>query len=212
VILLQKIKAAQVRAERELGEDRADAVVVLGARVLPDRPTLELKARLDHACHLWRLQPGRKLMVSGGGIGLEDEVRVMTLYLLHQGIPAPSILACQPGNTTWQSLCSLSRLQHRYGMKRFIIVSSGYHAGRIKWITQRLNLEATICAPSSTPETRDPATLRSQRRREWFAWHWIRCVVAVRAGNVLVNGRRPSWAVVAKDQAASTTANPPDQG
>ena len=224
VIPLQRIKAAQVRAERNPAVDgvdaldgvdgvaEIDAVVVLGARVLPDRPTLELKARLDHACRLWRLQPARKLMVSGGGIGLEDEVRVMTRYLLRQGIPAPSILACQPGNTTWQSLCSLSRLKQRYGMRRFIIVSSGYHAARIQWITQRLKLQATVSAPPSTPETSDPATLRSQRWREWFAWQWLRCVVAVRAGIARVNGQQPAWAEAATDRAAATAANPPGRG
>ncbi len=212
MIPLQHIKAAQVRAECEPGVACADAIVVLGARVLPDRPTLELKARLDHACALWRLEPSRKLIVSGGGSGPVDEVRVMTRYLLQQGIPGRSILACQPGNTTWESLCSLSRLQQRYSMYVFIVVSSGYHAARIHWISRRLHLQTTVCAPPSTPETSNPATLRSQRWRECIAWQWIRCVVAVHTGIARANGQRPAWAVAATGRATATAANRPRQG
>lgn len=212
MITLQQIRAAQWRAENESGMGCANAIVVLDARVLPDRPTWELKARLDYACELWGVQPGRTLMVSGGGIGLQDEVRVMTRYLLNQGIPAPRILTCQPGNTTWKSLCSLSRLQQRYGMHRFIVVSSGYHAARINWIARQLSLEVTVCAPRSTPETRDPTTLRRQHRREFIAWQWIQWVVAVRSGIARVNGLRQAWGLTATDPANATATNPPTQG
>ena len=190
--MFHQIKSAQWQAEREHGVGCVDAVLMLGARVLPDRPTLELKARLDHACDLWRAQPDIKLMVSGGGIGPMDEVRVMTRYLLSRGIPAPSILGCEPGNTTWESLCSLARLKQRYEMQRFIVVSSGYHAARIGWIAQQLQLEVTVYAPPSTPESRDPATLRRQHWREFIAWLWIRWVVAIRSGIARVTGQPPT--------------------
>ncbi len=212
MIALRQIKAAQLQAEHEVGMGYADAVVVLGARVLPDRPTLELKARLDHACSLWRIHADSKLFVSGGGMGWQDEVRVMTRYLLNKGIPAPSILACQPGATTWQSLCSLASLGQRYGMQKFIVVSSGYHAARIRWIAQQLRLEITISAPSSTPVTRNSAALHKQQWREVIAWLWIRCVVAFRSGIARVSGQRPAWEWTSTDQAVQIATNPLELG
>jgi vancomycin permeability regulator SanA len=183
-MLLNRIRAAQRQAEDQASIGPADALVVLGARVLPDRPTRELQARLDHACRLWHSHDIGVVMVSGGGVGLKDEVLVMTRYLLAQGIPARCILPCQPGNNTWQSLRSLAQLQHRYGMQRFILVSSGYHAARLLWIAAHFRLTVQVSAPTSTPETLHPATLRRQQWREFIALWQTRIGVAIRAGNV----------------------------
>lgn len=206
------IRAAQLKAERHTCIGSADAVLVLGARVLPDRPTLELRARLDHACQLWRSQPIGVIMVSGGGVGPQDEVRVMTRYLLSCGIPAPSILACEPGNNTWQSLQSLAQLQQRYGMQRFIVVSSGYHAARISWMAKQLKLTVCVSAPPSSPETTHLATLRRQQWREFIALLWIRIGVAIRVGSARAGDPPQAWAKAVTGRTAAITANPPGKG
>jgi vancomycin permeability regulator SanA len=175
---------------------QADAVVVLGAMVLPQRPCRELQARLDHAIRLWREQCAPLLMVSGGGQGIRDEIRVMTRYLLDQRVPGPCILPCAPGRNTWESLCSLQRLQQRYGMRRFVLVSSGYHAARMTWIANQLALEVVVSAPPWTPETEHWQTLQRQRLRELIAWERLRLWLAIRARISPAIARPPAVAEV----------------
>lgn len=209
---LHGIESAQRAAERQGLTASADAALVLGARVRPDRPSLELKARLDYACELWRAHCVSAILVSGGDVGRDDEIAVMTRYLIQQGIPGPVILACTPGNNTWQSLASVQRLQKRYGMKQLIIVSSGYHAARINWIARHLHLSAKVCAPSSTPETRHPATLRKQQWREFIALIWTRIAVAIHARSVHADDPPQAETRAAGVQATGPAANQPTQG
>ena len=108
---LQSICRAQAAAQQSDFRIRADAALVLGASVFPHRPCQELQARLDHALQLWRHQCVPVVMVSGGGSGLQDEMMVMTRYLLSCGLPGRCILPCAPGDNTFQSLCSLADLQ-----------------------------------------------------------------------------------------------------
>lgn len=178
---LSAITQTEWAARKTCPAFHADAVVVLGAMVLPQRPSRELQARLDHAIQLWREQRAPVFMVSGGGRGVRDEIRVMTRYLLDQGVPGPCILPCGPGRNTWESLCSLQRLQQRYGMCRFVVVSSGYHAARIAWISKQLGLEVVVSAPRWTPESQHKLTLQRQRLRELIAWQRLRLWQAVRA-------------------------------
>lgn len=194
--VLGTIAQAELAAQRACLAIRADAIVVLGAMVLPQRPCLELQARLDHAIQLWREDRAPILMVSGGGQGMRDEIRGMTRYLLDQGVPGRCILPCAPGQNTWESLCSLQRLQHRYGMRRFVVVSSGYHAARIAWIAQQLRLDVVVSAPRWTPETQHRPTLQRQRLREFIAWQWLRLGLAVGAKSAPASVRSPAVAAV----------------
>jgi len=194
--LLGAVVQAELAARRACPAIRADAILVLGAMVLPQRPCLELQARLDHAIQLWREDRAPILMVSGGGQGVRDEIRVMTSYLLDQGVSGRCILPCAPGQRTWESLCSLQRLQHRYGMRRFVVVSSGYHAARISWIAQQQGLEVLVSAPHWTPETQHRQTLQRQRLREFIAWQWLRLLLAVGAQSAPASARSPAFAAV----------------
>lgn len=191
---LQSICRAQAAAQQSDFRIRADAALVLGASVFPHRPCQELQARLDHALQLWRHQCVPVVMVSGGGSGLQDEMMVMTRYLLSCGLPGRCILPCAPGDNTFQSLCSLADLQARYAMRRFLVVSSGYHAARITWIARYLNLDVRVSSPSSSPETLNQATLRRQQLREFIALLAIQLNVAVRSGIARAVGRRPAVA------------------
>jgi vancomycin permeability regulator SanA len=157
---------------------------------------MELQARLDHAIQLWREDFAPILMVSGGGQGDRDEIRAMTRYLLDQGVPGRCILPCAPGQSTWESLCSLQRLHHRYGMRRFVVVSSGYHAARISWIAQQQGLEVVVSAPRWSPETQHRQTLQRKRLREFIAWQWLRLLLAVGAQSAPAIARSPAFAVV----------------
>ena len=187
----------------------ADAAVVMGARVLPHRPSLELQARLDHALALWQHGDVPVVMVTGGGVGQRDEIRVMTRYLLAQGMHPRNILPCAPGYNTWQSLCSLKRLQKRYGMEKFMIVSSAYHKPRVIWMASYLQLDVSFSSPTTSPEMQHPGTRRTQQLREWLALLSIRIRCAIQKESVGAGALPHRVTGVAEIPASAQESNQP---
>ena len=146
----------------------ADALVVFGATVRADGPCAELRARLDHALALWQMGVAPLIMVSGGMDAGLDEVEVMTAYLVGKGAPGDAVAPARPGATTRQTLRTLRGL----GDRRYVAVSSPYHALRIRAEARRQGLRVTVSAPASTPETRDAALYRVRFASELLALVW----------------------------------------
>ena len=157
----------------------ADAIVVFGATVDEDGPCAELRARLDHAATLWRSGAAPIVMVAGGVIGDIDEVDAMADYLVEQGIPPEVVEPVRPGHTTRATLETLGRAQAqarartrtrtRAQARRYVAVSSPYHAHRIAVEARRQGLDLAVSTPASTPETRHPPTHRARIAAELAA-------------------------------------------
>jgi len=160
--------AADLLARGLAGRPPADALVVFGARVHADGPSAELRARLDHALALWRLGVAPLVIVSGGIDAGIDEVEVMTAYLVGEGVPGDALAPARPGATTRETLRTLRGL----GDRRYVAVSSPYHALRIRAEARRRGLRLTVSAPASTPETRNRALHRAQYVSELLALVW----------------------------------------
>ena len=126
------------------------------------------RARLDHALALWRRGAAPLIVVSGGVDEGLDEVTAMTAYLVGRGVPAVAVVPARPGATTRQTLRTLRRL----GDRRYVAVSSPYHALRIRAEARRQGLRVAVSAPPSTPETRDAAVYRVRFASELFALVW----------------------------------------
>ena len=141
------------------------AIVVLGATVHAHGPCDELRARLDHAVTLWRQGVAPQILVTGGMDGDIDEAGGMAAYLAGARVP---VTAVRPGSTTRESLQTL----HRLGPGPYVVVSSPYHALRIRTEARRQGLRVTVSAPSSTPEMRRRATYRVRFASELFAMTW----------------------------------------
>jgi len=150
------------------GAPRPEAVVVLGAAASREGPSGELRARLDHAVRLWRQGVAPLILVSGGTSGDVDEALVMRTYLVTTGIPPAAVAAALPGDTTRATLRTLARR----GPGPYVLVSSPYHALRLRVEARRQGVDATVSAPASTPETRRPATHRVRFGSELFAVVW----------------------------------------
>ena len=144
------------------------AIVVLGATVYAHGPCDELRARLDHAVTLWRLGVAPQILVTGGIDGDIDEAGGMAAYLAGAGVPVAGVTAVRPGSTTRESLQTL----HHLGPGPYVVVSSPYHALRIRTEARRQGLRVTVSAPSSTPEMRRRATYRVRFASELFAMTW----------------------------------------
>lgn len=140
----------------------ADAIVVFGARVHPDRPSPELARRLDHAIELWRAGVAPVIAVSGGIDGDLDEVVVMSEYLVQQGVPVEAVVPARPGGNTRETLRAVAQLDGR----RFVAVSSPYHSYRIEAEARRAHVAVVTDCPATTPEYRSQRLARVRRRSE----------------------------------------------
>lgn len=118
----------------------ADAIVVFGAGVRGDRPTLALDDRVKHGIRLWKRGLAPVIVMSGG----PDEVPVMERLALRAGVPASAIERDPKGLNTYATMENLS---HR----RVVAVSHYYHLARIKLTARRLGIR---CATAPCPMTR----------------------------------------------------------
>jgi uncharacterized SAM-binding protein YcdF (DUF218 family) len=179
LVALALLAAIARRAEREasaptdalaagVASPAPAAIVVFGATVYEHGPCGELRARLDHAAALWELGVAPAIVVSGGTTGELDETRVMRDYLRGRRVPDADIRVARPGDTTRETLRTLAQM----GRGPYVLVSSPYHALRLRWEARRQGVEATVSAPASTPETRRPQTHRVRFASELVAVTW----------------------------------------
>jgi vancomycin permeability regulator SanA len=165
------------RAGREDHAGPADAIVVLGAAQYDGRPSPVYKARLDHAADLYERDLAPLVLVTGGRRPGDrfTEAAAGAGYLAGRGVPEDAILLESGGTDSWSSLSAAARVLG--DRRRVLLVSSPYHALRIRHIAAELGLDAR-----SSPST----------SREGYgarAWHLASETVRVGAGRILGYGR-----------------------
>ena len=120
-------------------------IVVLGAQVQGDEPSLTLKKRLDKALEFLQAHPDRTVIVSGGQ-GPDEahtEASVMAQYLLAHGADASQILEEPQASNTRENLLFSAKLAEAAGLdtSRVLIVTSDFHMCRAKYIARTLSME-----------------------------------------------------------------------
>lgn len=138
------------------------AIVVFGAEALPEGPSGELRARLDHGLRLWSAGAAPVIIVSGGIVDSLDEVDTMTEYLMENGVAASAILPGRPGENTRATLRTLRVMSDELHLGPFIGVSSSYHAHRVEAEGRRCGVVVTASAPDDSPEVRNPSVHRAR--------------------------------------------------
>jgi uncharacterized SAM-binding protein YcdF (DUF218 family) len=136
-----------------------DILLVLGAQALPDRPSKELQARLDHAVRRWQEGAAPVIGVSGGIDGEVDEAGVMADYLVSCGVPPDAVRRVVPGENTRATMRSMAAADPAASI---VAVSSPYHAHRIVAEGRRLGLRIWADCPASTPESRNSEIRRTR--------------------------------------------------
>jgi vancomycin permeability regulator SanA len=164
-------------AGREDHAGPADAIVVLGAAQYDGRPSPVYEARLDHAADLYERDLAPLVLVTGGRRPGDrfTEAAAGAGYLAGRGVPEDAILLESGGTDSWSSLSAAARVLG--DRRRVLLVSSPYHALRIRHIAAELGLDAR-----SSPST----------SREGYgarAWHLASETVRVGAGRILGYGR-----------------------
>ena len=145
VLLCNSAIKSQVRARILTANDaaalRTDCILILGAGVREDNsPSHMLEDRLKTGIDLYKAGTAPKLLMSGdhGRIGY-NEVGVMKLYAVRQGIPDCDVFMDHAGFSTYESLY---RIRDVFNAKKIIIVTQEYHLYRALYIAEKMGLDA----------------------------------------------------------------------
>lgn len=119
----------------------ADAVLVLGASVLPDgQPSKILKDRLDCGIALYFAGAAPKIIMSGdNGTASYNEVRAMKNYAIGKGVPSEDIFCDHAGFSTYESVY---RAKYVFGVNRLVVATQTYHLYRAVYAAQALGMQA----------------------------------------------------------------------
>jgi vancomycin permeability regulator SanA len=126
-----------------------DCILILGAGVYGDRPTLMLEDRLELGIELYRAGVSDRLLMSGDHGRVEyDEVNTMKQYAIDAGIPSEDIFMDHAGFSTYESLY---RARDIFQADQVVIVTQNYHMYRALYDGKGLGL--TVYGVSSNPRS-----------------------------------------------------------
>lgn len=135
----------------ELSTFDADCILVLGCRVIGEEPSHMLEDRIQTGVSLYRAGVASKLLMSGDhGDPYYNEVGVMKMYAMREGIPASDIFMDHAGFSTYESLY---RAKEIFGAKRIVIVTQEFHLPRALYLAEELGLEAYGVSADLRPYT-----------------------------------------------------------
>ena len=151
------IEAPIVRDARTTAPEDVDYIVVLGAGLHGDTPSLSLTDRLDAALDWLESHPGCTAVVSGGqGPGeTMTEGEAMSVWLEAKGIAPERIIVEDRATSTWENLeNSFALIRGRGGEPDgdCAIVTSEYHLHRALAMAERLGVDCSgIAGRTSWP-------------------------------------------------------------
>jgi len=132
--------AERIISVEDAAELDADCILVLGAGVNGEQPSLMLADRLDRGLQLYFAGASEKLLMSGDHGRVDyDEVNVMKDKAVEAGADSSDVFMDHAGFSTYESLY---RARDVFLAKRVIIVSQPYHLPRALYIADALGLEA----------------------------------------------------------------------
>lgn len=130
----------------------ADYIIVLGARVKGEAPSLSLRYRIDRAAQYLEDNPQTIAIVSGGKGKGEDmsEAEVMKRELIEHGIPEHRILLEDKSTSTEENV-AFSKTFIPAKAKRGLIVTNDYHIYRAVSVARKAGLSVQGLA-ADTPK------------------------------------------------------------
>lgn len=144
------------RSDTVCDDGAPEFVVVLGAQVQGDQPSLTLKKRLDLALSYLQEHPQAKVIVSGGQ-GADEaytEASVMAAYLSARGIDKSRILLEQYASDTRENLLFSREIAQQNGIDTtsVLIITSDFHLCRAKYLARKLGMTPYGLASQTWPE------------------------------------------------------------
>ena len=128
----------------EMPQNAPEFVVVLGAQINGDQPSLTLKKRLDRAYEYMTEHPQATVFVSGGQgpDETQTEASVMAAYLERRGIAPERIVCEEQASDTRENLIFSAELAQARGVDTasVLIITSDFHMARAKYIARTLGM------------------------------------------------------------------------
>ena len=128
----------------EMPQNAPEFVVVLGAQINGDQPSLTLKKRLDRAYEYMTGHPQATVFVSGGQgpDETQTEASVMAAYLERRGIASSRIVREEQASDTRENLIFSAELAQARGVDTgsVLIITSDFHMARAKYIARTLGM------------------------------------------------------------------------
>lgn len=145
IVVLATLCGMIAREFSAKGNQNLDYIIVLGAQVRENRPSVVLKYRLDAAIDYLNKNPDTVCIVSGGQGGNEpfSEAKVMAEYLLDKGIEENRILIEDKSTNTVENIKNSKRLLEE-PYNGVGIVTNNFHMFRAVQIAKKQGLEG-IC-------------------------------------------------------------------
>lgn len=125
----------------------ADYIVILGAGLHGDVPSLTLLQRLRRGVELAELQPETKIVVSGGqGPGeTVTEASAMKKYLVNNGVNADRIIMEEKSTSTLENLVFTKNVIRQTDEREALaitIITSDFHMFRSKHLAEKVGFKA----------------------------------------------------------------------
>ena len=135
----------------------SEAIIVLGAAQYDCAPSPVLEDRLDHAFGLYDDGIAPRIVVTGGKRAGDrcTEAEASANYLHGLGVPDDDIVREVQGRNSWESLAASARILADEGWNEVVLVTSGYHALRVRAIADELGLEAVVSPVGDSSTGRD---------------------------------------------------------
>lgn len=150
----------------------ADAIVVLGCRVLPSgRPAAPGARRAARAAEAYRDGVAPWVIASGGRRwGAQIEARVLAAELQRGGVPAHAILQDLWSLTTHENAIFSAALLRRAGARRAAIVTCSWHMARALQNFRDVGIDA--CGLPA-PRVSEPMVARALQRGHEVVSTWL---------------------------------------
>jgi len=165
------------KASRPPPKEKAQAIVVMGARVLPrGQPSRALYARAERAAELFHEGVAPLLLVSGGRVDMpKSEAQAgCEVAMGHRVPPKACLLEAQSRSTAQNAEFSAPLLRER-GVRHVVLVSDGYHLLRACAYFRRQGFAVTPVASGRALPWRDEAYWTAREvgallSRPWLLW------------------------------------------
>ena len=127
--------------DKDIDYNSYSYLLVLGAGIKNNYPSLMLKDRLDKALEIYNINNNIKIILSGDSIKEEeyDETIVMYNYLIERNVNKDNIIIDKKGISTYNSIKNIISL---VGNNKLIIVTQKYHLTRSIYIARNNNIDA----------------------------------------------------------------------
>jgi uncharacterized SAM-binding protein YcdF (DUF218 family) len=152
----------------------ADLILVLGRRLLDNRPTAVFEGRLAFAEDLWRGGLAPRILVAGGltGKSSRSEAAAGRAWLLARGVPAEAVLAEDHSQHTLENLFFVRERMQEQGWRSLLLVSDPLHLARAAALANGLRMNFRCLAAVSCPPRRGSFGWWRRVLSEAFFLHW----------------------------------------